>query len=181
MKKKEKVMRIFNWIRNILFAVAVVIIIFAAACFVWKLKPAIVMSGSMEPTFHVGSLAVVKQGSSYKIGDPIAFYWGSEYVTHRLVDTVEENGETLYVTKGDANETKDPQLLTSGNIDGKVIFSIPLVGYGLHFASTKKGMIIIGALMLCLMLSLFMVGSDEEEAEETSEKNSKHAGMMRRC
>ena len=107
-------MRIFNWIRNILFVLAIVVILFAASCFIFGLKPSVVMSDSMNPSYSnvapyaKGSLAIIKKGGPYEVGKPIAFYNGNMFVMHRLVDIQEENGVRYYITKGDANQTEDP-------------------------------------------------------------------------
>ena len=163
-------MKVLKLMREIFYVLGILIIVCAACCFIFKLKPAIVMSGSMEPSIHVGSVAVVKQGASFELGDPIAFYWGNEYVTHRLIDSYVEGGETLYITKGDANNTEDPQRINKDNVDGKVLFSIPLVGYALHFSKSRRGLILLGTIMICLILSLFM-NTDDRDGESDNIHN----------
>ena len=76
-----------NILRNILFVIAVIVILTAGFCVAMKIMPGIIMSGSMEPTIHTGSLAFVdcKKAQPEK-GDIIAFYRGEELVTHRVID-----------------------------------------------------------------------------------------------
>lgn len=159
-------MKIFNWIRNIFFVLAIIIIICIAACFALHLKPAVVMSGSMEPTFHTGSVVFVKQGAKVKVGDPIAFYVGDNYVTHRII----KESDGGYVTKGDGNDADDPWIVKDDMIEGKVMFSVPFVGYAFHFASSKVGIIVLGALLICLILSMFLVESSSGENETENEE-----------
>ena len=171
-------MRIFSIIRNILGVIAVVILICAALCLVLKLKPAVVMSGSMEPAFPVGSTVFVKQGSAYGIGDAVAFHNSSAYVTHRIVAekaVSDGSGNTVkaYITKGDANKTEDPGYLTADRIEGKVILCIPIIGYAINFAGSRQGVIMIGALILCLVLSLFMTSPETETGERAEGKHAK--------
>mgnify|MGYP003311465305 CR=1 FL=1 len=49
------------------------------------------------------------------------------YAIDAHVEVVEE--ETRYYTKGDANTTVDYGYILSNNINSKIIFSIPLIGY----------------------------------------------------
>lgn len=147
-------MKIINIVRNIIFCVAVIILLSAGMCLVLHLKPAVVMSGSMEPTFHVGSLVVIDKQAAEQvhIGDPIAFHVSDAYVTHRIV----EKTDVGYITKGDANDTNDPWEVDSARVDGKVILSVPYIGYVFKFISSKRGLIIVGSLMFCILLTGFM-------------------------
>ena len=142
-------MKVINIIRNIFFVAALIIIIAAAACIVFGYKPAVVMSGSMEPTFHTGSVIFVDKGSSYKVGDAVAFNVNKNYVTHRIVK--EEND--LYVTKGDNNKTEDPWRISKEAIDGKVVFSIPYIGYAFKSIATRKGIITACVILMCLVIA----------------------------
>ncbi len=85
-------------------------------------SPAIVVTGSMEPTIPVGSLIITHSQSEYKERDIIMFKSEnvSSSVTHRIIK-VTENG---YITQGDANNTPDEEIPKSAVI-GKVILSIP--------------------------------------------------------
>ena len=50
-------------------------------------------------------------------------------VTHRILDTINSEGNYKYQTKGDNNTTADDTVCPSNNIFGKVIFVIPWLGY----------------------------------------------------
>lgn len=77
------------------------------------LTPFTVLSGSMEPTYHVGSLIYVKKVDPYtlKAGDVITYSISEEMVaTHRIVEVIpdEEDPEVIrFKTKGDANEAEE--------------------------------------------------------------------------
>ena len=160
-------MKAFNWIRNILCVFAVIILIAAAACLILRWKPAVVMSDSMEPIFSHGAVVFVDANASYDVGDIIAFHDASAYVTHRLIDKEEDEdtGKVLYTTKGDNNEIEDVAKITDEDIEGKVVFWIPKVGYVFNFLSRKYVIIIGAALILCLFLANFLT-SDAEDAEK---------------
>lgn len=172
-KQSFNFLSIFDWIRNIFFVLAIVLILGAAVCLVMHLKPAVVKSGSMEPTFKAGGVVFINKNAKYDVGDPIAFYVGSNYVTHRITGV----GEGGYITQGDANESEDPWQVTDEMIDGKVVFHIPYIGFVLEYAKTKAGIIIIGALVLCLILSMFLSGSNEEKEAEEREIESTIAAL----
>ena len=73
-------------------AVLIVLLAFIAIMYVPKLvgiEPMIVLSGSMEPAYSVGSLLYVRHmdASSIKAGDPVTFYLDDNtLVTHRVVN-----------------------------------------------------------------------------------------------
>lgn len=88
-----------------------------------------VVTGSMEPTIPVGSLAIVKKVDITTIeeGDIIEFTSiesGMEgaFITHRVVDIVTKEGQIYLETKGDANPVSDSYYVTEDNFFGKVIY-----------------------------------------------------------
>ena len=159
-------MKVIEAIRNILCVIAIVIILGFLGCLIFHLKPAAVMSGLMEPAFHTGSVVFINEKeTTFNVGDPIAFEVGDAFVTHRITQKVEGG----YKTKGDANEKEDPWTVAEGNVKGKVVFTIPLLGYIFVYATSKRGLIIFAALILCLILSSFIVsnsGDDDEDDED---------------
>lgn len=106
----------------------------------------IVLSGSMEPAIHVGSLAIVKPEAEYNIGDIITFNINRRAkvpTTHRIFDIEVNQGEISYITKGDANEDPDTRYISEDDIMGKVIFTVPLAGYALDFVKKPIGFVIV--------------------------------------
>lgn len=107
-----------------------------------KLEIKIVQSGSMEPTIKTGSLVIIKPESSFKEGDIITFGKDTKTevpTTHRIIATKVESGVVIYTTKGDANEDKDTRKVKQNEIIGKVIFSVPYLGYIIDFAKQPFG------------------------------------------
>lgn len=102
----------------------------------------IVQSGSMEPAIKTGSIVVVKPVSDYQVDDVITFVFSPTDqipTTHRIVEERIVGGASRYITKGDANEDRDPREVLERNVDGKVLFSIPFLGYLLDFARQPLG------------------------------------------
>ncbi len=105
-----------------------------------------VLSGSMEPNIHTGSVVIVKPAKEYKIGDVITFgpYTKIETpTTHRIQDIKVQGGQETYITKGDANESSDVKEITKKDVIGKVWFSVPLFGYIVAFVRKPIGFMIL--------------------------------------
>ena len=108
---------------------------------------AIVLSGSMEPTFSTGDLLIFKEQQSYEVGDVVIFDSNGMFVTHRIVRA--ENG--AFVTKGDANNTNDAGTLAPTSIEGSLVLTIPGVGNVLTFLKTPLGLLLLVAACLALI------------------------------
>ena len=105
-----------------------------------------VISGSMAPEIKMGSVVVVKPVSDYKIGDVITFgpYSKTKAPTsHRIYDIKVEGGAPVYITKGDVNNAPDSREIKKSDIVGKVLFSVPYMGYAVEFAKKPIGFALI--------------------------------------
>lgn len=113
--------------------------------------PVVVLSGSMEPTYHVGSVIYYKEAdfADINVGDAITFQAGEDgMVTHRVVEKSELSQN--FVTKGDANETEDPNPVDYDEVIGKVWkVSIPYAGYFVNY-SKNMGVIVVMAAIIVL-------------------------------
>ncbi len=113
-----------------------------------------VMSGSMEPYYHVGSIVYVDKDISpeeIQVGDPITFRKADTAVaTHRVIAIDKEARQ--FTTKGDANEVQDMAPVSFDNVIGKAGMSIPLLGYISLNITTKKGMIAAAAVVVVFIL-----------------------------
>lgn len=108
---------------------------------------AVVASGSMEPTLSKGDLVIVRQESAYEKGNIITFIQAGDQrtTTHRIVEV--EDGR--FVTQGDANNLVDESIVAE-QIFGKVVLTLPLIGYLIQSASTPLGLLVIIALFLLM-------------------------------
>lgn len=159
--------KVFNIISTLIFVIliALVGILFIPKAF--NIQPTAVLSGSMEPTYPVGSLIFVDHNiskDSIEVGDAITFKISEDtLVTHRVVE-IDTNGG--YVTKGDANETNDGEAVMFENVVGMPKFTIPYLGYIAAYATTKSGMIILITIILVLVLLTFIpdwIASDKKD------------------
>ncbi len=103
----------------------------------------IVLSGSMEPAIHTGGVVIISPVSAndIKVGDVIAFYKGNIAICHRVYSINDAEG-LEFITKGDADRTVDPDPVTPDSIFGKVVFSLPYIGYFIYFVRTPLGFIL---------------------------------------
>jgi len=113
-----------------------------------QFKTYVVQSGSMEPALKTGSIAMVAKSSSYWSQDIISFTKGTgkdNVVTHRVIDRIyseEIINKYVYSTKGDANSSIDQDTVSEEQIVGKVVFSIPYLGYFTEFVKQPYGFIL---------------------------------------
>jgi len=89
--------------------------------------PSVVISGSMRPTIEVGDLIILMKTSAEKIkpGDIIQYITTEGMVVHRVIGI----RDGLFITKGDAVDTPDPDPVHPLNVRGKVIAIIPKLGW----------------------------------------------------
>ncbi len=110
----------------------------------YKIK--VVLSGSMEPAIHTGSIVIIKPTDNYKIDDIITFGKDTRKdipTTHRIIDARAVSGEMIFTTKGDANNGSDSSEVKENAIIGKVLFSVPYAGYLIDFAKKPVGFILL--------------------------------------
>ncbi len=152
----KKVLHIFS------IALQILVILLAGLLLSFRLlgwEQYTVLTGSMEPGLPVGSLLVVRpvEKEDISVGDVITFYssGGQDVVTHRVLDVTEDH----IITKGDANNVRDPSPVPFNRVKGKLVFSIPLLGF-ISLLLEKVGvlpvlLIIFGLILLAYILPRF--------------------------
>lgn len=91
-----------------------------------------VLTSSMEPAIAENTCIIIKEYpvDQLKVGDIITFTSDDPqiqgyYNTHRIHDIVEENGETLFVTKGDATSAVDAYPVHKDQVAGIFVKELP--------------------------------------------------------
>lgn len=185
---------ILLWVRKILIYLLSAIIIIAALIFAADKSPQkslfgfryyTVLTPSMEPTYSVGDIVVVKLANATDIfeGDVITFNPSSNseaYLTHRVtqkIENYENTGVTCFKTKGDANEDEDGFLIDSSRVIGKVTVSIPKIGYVIRFVQLKWYFVLPLAILFLILLHLLKMylstGVDENAEQAQIDSNTK--------
>src|SRR6266852_987524 len=112
----------------------------------------VVYSGSMEPAIMTGDIAVVGpvKAGQLKIGDVITFRTPANpevVVTHRLVMLeTDPAGHLMFQTKGDANDIVDQVQVEQSALLGRVVYSLPRLGYMIDFSKRTEGKLLFIAL-----------------------------------
>ena len=135
---------------------------------VFGYKPFIVLSGSMENEIRIGDLIIVENTNPQKLvkGDVIAFRDAENTVTtHRIIDIVESDGVTYFVTKGDNNNSQDQNLVEYQDVEGIYRFRIPAVGTILNSLASPM-MIIIVVLSITVIFVLAFYASTKRQREK---------------
>ncbi|MFC1965322.1 signal peptidase I [Chloroflexota bacterium] len=118
-----------------------------------------VRSESMKPYLNVGDILVTgpPDGSltgPVKPGMVITYKYNKTLLTHRVVTI---DGDSI-MTKGDALEEPDPQLIQTSDVIGSYLFKVPYIGYLSSFMRTKQGWFL--AIILPSMLLVIWIIKD---------------------
>ncbi len=115
-----------------------------------------VLSGSMEPTLHVGDVVVEHRVPplSVRIGDVVTFRDPEDPIrlyTHRVVSMSASEGSVAFVTRGDANTGVERWSIPRGGTVGRVEYRLPLLGYVTNRAGSRLGklaLLVLPAMLL---------------------------------
>lgn len=138
----------------------------------------VVMSGSMaaepKPVINPGDVVIVNDVDPTQVttGDIVTYTTGSETpTTHRVVDVQRQDGQLLFTTKGDNNEDADPQAIQAGQLLGRVMLTIPLIGHVVLFANTTLGFATLVGLPIGLLVlsEAWALVSEESDAGRVGE------------
>lgn len=171
----KAIKKIWNGVTTLLVAVVVIFAVLLVGARVVGLQVFTVLSGSMEPTYHVGSLIYVKEVDARQLeaGDVITFMVDEDTVaTHRIVGAVPDENDpstVRYRTKGDANEAEDGTLVHYKNIIGTPVFTIPKLGYVASYIQQPPGMYVAMSVGALLILLVFLPDLFSEEEKEKTE------------
>ena len=146
--------------------------------YVFGFQPLSVLSGSMEPTYHVGSIVFVKKvpASEIKVGDPITFHLSEQgsYATHRVVRIDQDKKQ--FITKGDANNTEDGPTSFESLVGRASDLSVPYLGYISLNIKTPKGIMAATGVIVVMILLSFLPEIFKKEPEEPQATESVHLG-----
>ena len=173
-KKLKKAISVFQWLLTTVLVLVVLLLIFTAFNPVKSFQIFRVMSGSMEPKIKVGSVVFVQKvkPETLKEGNIITFTSREDpniSITHRLIATEEKEGQTVFKTRGDANNSDDISETLPGQIKGKVVFSLPFLGYLSVWIRKPLGfglLVILPALLIIISEILNIKKAIEKEVEK---------------
>lgn len=158
----RSVKRIWNGVTTILVAAVVILALLLVGVRLVGLQVFTVLSGSMEPTYHVGALIYVKKVDPMELeaGDVITFMLDEDTVaTHRVVEVVPDEEDPSVIrfrTKGDANDNVDGGLVHYKNVLGTPVFTIPMLGYLASYIQNPPGTYVAISAGAVLLLLVFL-------------------------
>ena len=135
----------------------------------WQLQH--VESGSMSPTYPVGSLLVTGEvaASDVAIGMPIVFEdprVPGRLVTHRVVALVSGPG-LAFITRGDANATDDPAPIPARLVRGRVLWHVTVLGAVLDWLQWPRSFVVLVVLPAMVLVTLDIRGRRVGRSDRT--------------
>ena len=170
--------KIWKCITSVLVALVVIVALLLVGARLAGLQVFTVLSGSMEPAYHVGSLIYVKDVDPFELesGDVITFMLDENTVaTHRIVEVVpdeEDDSVVRFRTKGDANENVDGSLVHYKNVIGSPVFTIPYLGYAVSYIQNPPGTYVAisaGAILLLLVFLPDLFDGDKKKKKDADD------------
>lgn len=172
--------KIWNVASTVVVCAVVILAVLLAGARLVGLQVYTVLSGSMEPNYHVGSIIYVKkvEPSDLQVGDAISFMLNENTVaTHRIVEIVPDDEDPTVLrfrTKGDNNSIEDSSLVHCKNVLGRVVGTIPYLGYVSDFVQNPPGTYFLVAAVAIMALLVFVpdiIGQKKElDAEMAAQK-----------
>ena len=175
--------KIWNLLTTIMVSAVVLLAVLLIGVRIIGLTPFVVLSGSMEPTYHTGSLIYVKKVDPLTLEEgQVITYMISEdtVVTHRMVGIVPDEEDPSVIrfrTKGDANDVEDGTLVHYKNVIGTPVFTIPYVGYVSDYLTNPPGMyigiMVLGIVILLMFAPDILRAADQADKKAAEEKRAK--------
>ena len=146
-----------------------------------------VVTGSMEPSIHVGDYILVEKTDTNSLseGDIISFYSEQSdisgmLVTHRIVS---RNEDGSYITKGDANSVSDTVSVPQENIVGKYTGKARFFIWLDSFINLRKLLLLLVVIPM-MFIALYEAKTVAKIGREIAEKDKltpeeKHEAAMR--
>jgi signal peptidase len=166
-------------ILSILFTLVIV----AGTLYLWPAPlggqtRAVVVSGhSMEPTYDLGDLVIVRERPTSEIGDTVVFEvpdgetGDGQLVIHRVVEVDDEG---FFITQGDNRTTPDRWQLTEENIVGQPLAHLPHGGKLFKFL--QQIWVIILLIGIVVVMVLWPSGDDDEHDGEHDDDEDRSSG-----
>ncbi len=157
--------KICNWISRLLFVFLLILVLLLFVPNFVGFKTFSVISGSMEPNIPVGSLVYTKsvEFEDLEVGDVVSYKLSENtMVTHR-VNSINTDNNTL-ITKGDANDNVDGSEVQNSQIVGKVIFTVPYLGYMAIYSRTPLAIVAV-CIIVAVLITVNMLPGILKEKE----------------
>ena len=135
--------------------------------------PLIVLTDSMHPEIKSGDLIICQTADAQdiKVRDVISFFDptsnSNAVVTHRVIEILEEDGKTYFITQGDFNNTADKEPVPAENLVGVYKARIAGAGHVAMFMQSTTGLVI------CVVLPIILLVGYDAIRRRSYEKSKK--------
>jgi len=168
-EKKRRLKRPSRLLDFLWLVIPAITLISVAAYFIGALvlrvnPPALAIANqSMNSAIQQGDLAIIRGVDTRTLqpgeiiavkltGPEQAKYGLPSEIVRRIVKISRNNGTELFLTKGDGNPANDPFSVTPSAISGRVVGSVPFLGFPILFFSSKQGIIFLIATAIILLI-----------------------------
>ena len=147
----------------------------------------VVASGSMIPVLEVYDVLIVSGHEPFEeleVGDIIVFDRPSDHnrvIVHRVASILEEDPRTIR-TKGDANPASIPGTdfpITEEEYIGKVVYTLPQVGYVTQLLKPPINYVIIAVVIGIMIVKQFTKRKNEKESTISDSVDSQNADVVK--
>ena len=176
MKSKSK--KILNALTTIIVVMVVILAIPLVGIRIVGIDILTVLSPSMEPKYPTGSLIYLVDVDPAKLEvDDVITYRISEKTTatHRIKEIIPDEDDPSIVrfrTKGDNNDDYDGSLVEFEQVEGKVIFCIPLLGHLAMYIQRPPGLYVAIGTALAIIFFVMVVDTvtDDKKSKNKNEQ-----------
>lgn len=166
--------RVLNIISTVLIVIVIALAVLLVGVRFVGFDTYVVLSGSMEPVHKTGALIYVRDVDPLEVeeGDVITFESGTSetLVTHRVIEINGEGSDKQFTTKGDANAEADSQPVPTSKVKGKVLFSIPYLGYVANYIQNPPGLYFAAGAGVILIVLMFLTDALVEDERKRTKK-----------
>lgn len=158
MSAKNKFGKLLNGLGVIFVIILIICVLPLSVPRLFGVHAYCVLTDSMAPLYEEGDLIFVQECpvESVMKGDVISYINVSDatiVTTHRVVDITKD----AFITKGDANNTEDPEPVVKERLLGVPVLFIPAVGQAAMFLVSREGYAVCACVLL-MSLTLIIVG-----------------------
>jgi signal peptidase len=138
-------------LETVVIVLGIGFLVFGRAGFVGSPLSYVVVSGhSMEPTFHLGDVVVLRQAASYHKGEVLGYRvpaggpGAGLIIIHRVIGGNARDG---YVMRGDNKEFADPWRPRPGDVVGQEALMVPKIGLAIRYIRSPLGFAVLAGLI----------------------------------